>query len=341
MYYTTNIKTLTTETWNKIREHVSIYELNLPASNKLVVPEGKEDIWVSTKKRNGSYYYDEDKLYIVEVTKCWTNPKNTIKVVIFGKRDNAYVTVLSRRHPVRGFKNLRVDRYSGENQDVFDNIKVGSWLVCLNKSYNTNGLGDPAFLMNSTLDEVKEAIEGAVEIDKIRSRAGSYVDWRERDYVVPNNGTVHLSDVKATILRCKRAVRRFLWIARKRKWDLKNAVKDKLKMTYNNRFKVVAKGLDGNIWHLDAPLEPNLKIRERFSGYDSIYKLDFWLPFVYQPKYRGSNSKTETFITMLLSTCKGLPEDSFTIGMNKKRIHFERKETSGGAILNSIPYSGI
>lgn len=334
------LKKISKEEWDELKKSVEIYELLIPSSKKLKKQNGIVESY-RTKEEDTTRYYrgsNRDKLFLLQVTDCWSNSKGTVKVIRAGKEHTA---VFARGDHIEGYTSLDTGDW-GTKSDVFDHIDRGTWLICPQMYDGTDNEIELAFCTNEkTIDDVKKIIKNLYEMDEIRSNKSDY-NWKPEQIKIKCYGTLNLKEVLQQRLIFDLALRRFEWLHRKERWDLWNSVKANLSMKKGKtKFIVKVKtALDGNTWLFEAPATP---IEEKVIGWkdESLYKLDWWLPFVYRKPNDNFFKKPKAEQTMelmghFLQLVNKLPQDELKMGFNARMLVVTRKETSKGAVLNYL-----
>lgn len=342
MPYKDNIYLKPSIEWEKILQEAEIYELKLPKTLDKI-PEGKEfERKTTTEEVHVPSYYSERErtTTVLEVTAVYTNPKNTVKALVCGKEKK--VALFSRNGCCHGWTSLEVpDRYGDKTFDIFDQIKVGSFLVTRDRWWKTTDW-ELGFVSNEpTLENVKRILDNLLRMEKLKN-ANRDFSWNKEN-LVESYGTVSLKDVLKQKAIFDLTLRRFKWNHRKARWDLWNSVKANLSMKNDGKtLTVKVKALDGETYYFKAPALKTPTDEEELGWQEkSVYTLDWWLPFVYRkPNDRFFSytkvDKTESLVKYLLSTFDKLPNYDLEIGMGKKRIKIERKRSSSGSKLNFL-----
>lgn len=334
------LKKCTKEEWDELKGNVEIYELVIPSAKSLKKQKGVvKFLQMKKEEEQGRRYHygsDQDKLYLLQVTDCWVNTKGTVKVIRAGKE---HMSVFARGDRIDGYLSLDVGSYD-TTSDVFENIDIGTWLICPQRYDGTDNEIELCFCTNEkTIEDVKKILANLSEMDKIKDKTHEF-KWTTDQFQMKNYGTVSLQDVLKKRRKFNLALRRFCWGKRKDRWDLWNSVKANLAMNKGKtKFTVKAKGLDGNTWTFEAPAKPIEEENYHCDG--SIYQLDWWLPFVYQKpdSHFFKETKAEQTMDLMghqLQALDKLPLDSLKLGFNTRMLEVTRKQTSKGAVLNYL-----
>jgi len=325
--------------WEKLREEAYIYELELP--NLACVN------WIcrgSLAKKIELNYEAESKYSwregrrkestIVKVTALWVNPKKTIMALLIAKPK--LVALFSRNETGRGWTGIPINRYDDDSSDIFDNLRVGSFLVTGETTYRGEECSVGFICNEPNLEDVERLVEALTEMNRKRyDRKHNSFDWGKED-TVESAGTVTLKEVLKQKVVFQKALRRFSWMKRKDRWVLLNSVKANLKMKKGAKFFTVkAKALDGKTYILKTT---NLPDEEKALGYrdTSIYKIEFWLPFVYRAGRANFMNltpaqRTEELVAIFLRTFHRLPNQNLTLQINRRKVVITRKQSIKGA----------
>jgi len=326
--------------WEELRNEVQIYEINLP-KNLGKIPKGRESKWIAPALKTGGYR-SKDKGNILEVTEIWTNPKNTVKIVAAG--NNAQIISFSRDSQVEGFSSLNIDRYKDEPSDVFDQIKKGTWIVCVPR-YSSSSYEIVAFISNEKKIETVERILNILDEMQQTSVQYNRFKWKKEN-VVPTYGTLGLKEVLAQQVIFLRSLRQHKWRKRKKTWDLWNAVKANLSFKKTSTdIKVKLKALDGKSYFFECSDLTDIS-EENYTtrGYRefSFLKLDYWLPFVYREgtdnflTYNKIEQTHQLVRDSLLPLISKLVGKDFTFGVNQRKVKVTRRTTKSKAVLNFL-----
>lgn len=320
--------------WNALKHNIQVYEMTLPSYTVASKIRGNVGHWKGKPTSLRGYGYQNDEADILEVAKVWTNPKNTIKVVIVGK---GWLAVLSRNAGVDGFTSLNFERYSDTPSDVFDSIKEGGLVVVDGRSEAK--VKSLLFVADEpTVDDVKGLMDGLVKMHEIR-QSYSRFRWQSEQSNVETYGTVTKLELARQRIIFDEALRDFRWIERKDKWDLWNAVKANITLNINRTdLKVKLKALDGSNFSLETTVGEKEELGWRE---ESVYKQSFWIPFVYRDpsdNFHGypRTRKTEELMNRFMGIPDRLPEASVILGFNTRLVTLTRKKTSKGAVLNYL-----
>lgn len=316
--------------WDAIRAEAEIYELQLPLTLD-AINVGQEEEFKGSKSE--SSWRQERQGTIMEIVEVFSNPKGTVKVIVVGK--DKLVAMFSREAHADGFPSLGIDRYDSKASDIFDNISKGTFILCGGGHYS--GEKEISFVSrDKTLADVKKTCEALDNMDVLRYSHNNY-KWTNES-TVKSYGTVSLNEVLNQQVLFLMTLRRFQWIHRKEQWDLWNAVKARVKITRGAEHKVEVTALDGNKYTLKCPL----KVEEKQVGWndsDSVYKLDFWLPFAYRKpddnflKQPRTEQTADLMDDHFLHLYYKLESADFELGFNKKQVSITRKTAQNGARL--------
>lgn len=337
MRETIQLNGISPETWRKLREYVRIYELSLPEYSKVVNLTGRTKHWSSGKEARRYYWDDKEEAEILEVVKVWSNPKNTVKVILAGK---GMVALFAKNGKPSGFTSLKYDRYSDTPSDVFDNVQRGTWLIIDGREGNMQK--NLFFITNeSKINDILKMLNTLRDIDNLKGKYSEFA-WKEDHWKVPTYGTVKAFEVRQQEAIFKKVLRRFQWIKRKKRWDLWNAVKANLSMKNDGKtLKVKVKALDGMNYSLEVPVIPKEEEKEIGWRDPSVYTMDYWLPFVYRDKNepflkKTRTAQTEELLEIFLKILHKIPKETLIFGFNKKKITLERKTTAKGSKINYL-----
>lgn len=334
---TVYLEPIDSKVWKALKDSVKIYELKLPPYTKIKTLLGKTAKWKAGKQlRSMRWNYSiRDKVDIWEVVGVWANPKNTVKVILAGKGYGAIFSKTGRPH---GFTSLKWQRYGDKVPDIFDNIKVGTFL-CVDES----GRKDLLFACNEpTLIDVAIVLNGLTELYNKHSERSEF-KWQSEQYELPTYGTVSKAEVQIQRRKMALALRNFTWLKRKDTWDLMNAVKANLTVKNDGTdLKVKIKALDGNTYTVETPVIE--KEDEKNIGWQdhSLFKMDYWLPFVYRDsndhflQYSNAQKTEELFRDLFLRIPLKVPESRIILGFNRRRVVITRKKTASKALLNYL-----
>ena len=333
MVYGTDImmKKMTKEEWDEQKEVVEIYELKLPLASSIRHYKGKVDTWGELEKTH----------YLLQVSACWVNAKGTVKAILAGKEHSA---IFARDDDVDGFVGLAIERsYDKPNQcDAFQNIRVGTWLICAENYQKTDNEMEISFVCNEpTADDVKRIMSLLVKLKNIRDKFSGFA-WNDEERV-KSYGTVSLMEVLRQEVIFNQKLRQFKWVKRKDRWNLWNSVKANLRMKDDGtNLKVTAKALEGNTYSFIGPSKADTpKEINKYSQDYSIFDLDWWLPFVYLKP--GSSflqmtkaDQTSSLMHHFIKTGSRLPEGEMIFGFKKKTLTWRVKTTGNKARLNYL-----
>lgn len=310
--------------WDKVKAEADIYELVLPP-NIEALPKGQELEWKGIEKGKDSWH-SQRTAKILEVIEVYSNPKGTIKVIIAGK--NKEVAIISRDGGPNGFPCLSISRYSDKTSDIFDRIKKGTFIVTQPRYYKDDSQ-EVSFISNeSKITDIVTMLETLDRMD-IKHVYDTDFKWQNEEQV-KTEGTVSLNEVLFQEQIFLLALRRNKWVKKKGKWDLWNAVKAFLTIKKGREdYYVKAKALDGNTYELRCPLNAG----ERHLGYnvESLFKMEYWVPFVYRkqddqflklPKAQQTESlMAEKFLCIFYK----LQDSDFDLTFNRKTVKITRK----------------
>jgi len=318
--------------WETLRKEVEIYEINLP-KNFNSIPAGKETIW-NSKFLSIRNLVRREKIKIREVSAVFTNPKNTVKVVIAGK--DKKLLVFSRSAKVHGWLGLYYGDWRTENEkvpDVFDNLKKGTWILTLNEEHHYWGEA-VLFISNETLKDVLKMLDIMWNMYGVKNKYSEFV-WKAENKV-PTSGTVALKEVLKQEKIFFHKLRYFKWLKRKERWDLKNEIKRNLILKKTDKKLLVdMKTVDGSHYKLEVQIEPTTLMPASFSSKES------WTNFVYlNPgssfKLRSQLQKEQLILSSFCHEINRITVGKFTISRNGKKIEVERTTTKNGSVLNYL-----
>lgn len=328
------------DSWKELKEETQIYELQLPNFAQMKRLIGKRLNWSSgnpKREERWSYRRTKDKALVLEVIGVWSNPKDTVKVIKAGDRE--HIALFSRNERPEGWTSLSYDRYSDHSSDLFENIKIGSFLITGQRYSGEDETELEVYFISNekNLKDVKGILEILSKMSKTKAQYPNY-RWKDEGRV-KTYGTVNLSEVLLQEGIFRRRLRFFRWKERKEKWDLANQMKARATMSKkNDRLKVRVKALDGNIYRLDTPLLPkeeeNLGWRSK-----SVFSLEYWRDFCYREPNdsflrRTPKEQTESLVSYFLEIISKLSRSpEIKLGFNRRSVTITRKKTDKGSSL--------
>lgn len=337
MRITIQFEKLDSAIWKALKYNTKVYEMNLPPFNQVCKLKGKSLLWQGKgQDKSYSWSYAEHTADILEVVGVWSNPKNTVKVVLAG---DGWLAVFSREASADGFTSLDFDRYSDDPTDIFESTKEGALLV-LTTDKGEGSVRNLLFVAGEpTLDKARELLFDLETMDSTRGKYARY-RWKKEQFNLKSYGTVTTQELVVQEGVFNRALRNFRWVERKEKWDLWNAVKASITLKNTGRnLEIKLRALDGNRYTLKTPMSGK---EDHISyGDASVFKQDYWIPFV----YREPNSSflgyqravmTEELLGRLLKVKDRLPEAKIIFGFNTRLVTLTRKVTSKGAVLSYL-----
>ncbi len=330
--------------WNQLREEWKIYEILVPRFSKLKRKSklARRKVWNAKKKptdRAWSWYgRHHGSAFLLQVKEIWINPKANIKIIIAGEHRD-YYSILTTQARGIGFCDLEQD----EHPNIFNNIKIGTWLIAPKNRWNPPSSLNVAFITDEPQEKkVREMLDDLEKIRAIQEKYSDLVaDWHEFTSLVTDGKVTYqeICDFKTSFFI---ELRKSKWKERKDRWDHQCALNNKISMTDNGTiWRMEVKGaVDGNNWILEGP-SAHLGIAAA-----EIYLKDFWTPMVYFDKKRGymwlkkatAQEQSEYLFNHIFSAIlrNEMRECTWVFQVNKRKVTVTRKETKNGSQLHYL-----